>query len=418
MLMVGLHRPASAAGTKVVGKLMAESFVFWDGGRVGDLTDRAAGLPSTLSASCVEAGPCYAYKLRLAEKGARLRVAIDIPQRRDTYRITIVDPHGTSTQKTTFNAFNAEVFVPKPDTGMWTIVVAPLTAEHSTFRLRAKLEAHEYSPSKAKKLWAPNLIVPRLWEFGFVSPVTGLAGFSSDDANPPVDAAGHHLFSCTFDETAEGAHRCLRFSFQLSNAGDGNFDVRFNTTGNPQQGAMVQCVERPGKAPLARPAGEYWFHSTHGHYHYQDVVLHQLFRVTNRKTGAMALAGNGQKLGYRPADQGFARWDRFVQGPSGTSASAGNCYAGSNNQIGLSRGWGDAYRWQRPGNFVEFGNNPDGWYVVRTTADPTHHLLETDESDNMGYAYVRVIGDYAQLLETGIGSDPWDPHKIVSRYSP
>ena len=106
-----------------------------------------------------------------------------------------------------------------------------------------------------------------------------------------------------------------------------------------------------------------------------------------------------------------------MQSPSGTSGDAGNCYAASNQRLGLSRGWGDAYRWQRPGNYVEFGNNPDGWYVVRTTADPASHLLESNEKDNNGYAYVRVVGDDVNLIETGRGASPWDPHKVVNAYS-
>jgi hypothetical protein len=415
--IVGVQTDASAGPAKLVGTLKSGASVFWAGSRVGGYADRVAGLPSTVSAECVEAGRCYSYDLKLAGKGERLRVAIDVPERRDSFRVYAIDPHGTSTNVINFNAFNAELFVPKPDAGMWKVVVAPLTADYSTFRLRAKLEKTAYAPSPKEKYWAPNLVVPRLWEFGFVSPVTGLAGVSFDDANPPVEAAGVHPFSCTADEMQQdGAHRCLRFSFQLANAGPGNFDVRFNTNGNPMEGKMVQCVERPGAKPFARDAGEFVFHAAHGHYHYQDVVQHRLYRVTDRTKGTLVLAGLGEKLGYHPADQSFADWDRFVQAPSGTSADAGNCYAGSNDQIGLSRGWGDAYRWQRPGNYVEFGDNPNGYYVVRTTADPKDHLLEADESDNNGYAYLKVVGEQVQLLEQGRGTSPWDPHKVVSRW--
>jgi hypothetical protein len=415
LIAVGVQTTAHSA-PKLVGTLKSGAAVFWAGSRVGGYMDRVSGLPSSVSAECIEAGRCYSYDLKLAGKGERLRVAIDVPERRDSFRVYAIDPKGSSTSMINTNAFNAELFVPKPSMGMWRIVVAPLTADYSTFRLRAKLEKTAYSPPNSAKYWAPNLIVPRLWEFGFVSPVTGVSGWSMDDANPALSAGGVAPFSCSFDEVqSDHAQRCLRFSFQLANAGPGNFDVRFDTSGDPVHGKMVQCVERPGKAPFARDAGEYVFHEIHGHYHYQDVVLHQLFRVTDRKRGTMVIAGKGAKLGYHPADQSFADWDRFVQGESGTSADAGNCYEGSNQQIGLSRGWGDAYRWQRPGNYVEFGDNPDGYYVVRTTADPTHHVLESNEDDNLGYAYVKVLGDSVQLIEQGRGASPWDK-KIVSRW--
>ncbi len=400
---------AQAKGRPLVGVLERGTAVFWKGGRVGAVTNGLAG-----DASC--ARPCFTYRLRLAEEGARLRVAIDVPQRNDSFGLNVVSPSGISTEVVNINAFNAEAFVPKPALGTWTITVTPLTAEYSTFQLRAKLEVRKYSPPRTAELWLPNLMVPRLWEFGFVAPVSGIAGFSMDDANPPLDAAGMHPFSCTVDEMEAGAQRCLRFSFQMANAGDGNFDVRFNTSANAMIGKMVQCIQRPSGSPIARDAGEFDFHAVHAHYHYKDVIAHSLFRVTDRETGAMNLVGVGEKTGYHPADQSFAEWDRIVQAPTGTSADAGNCFPDSNQQIGLSRGWGDAYRWQRPGNFVEFGDNPDGWYVVRTVADPLDHLLESDETDNAGYAYIRVVGDSVRLLEQGRGLSPWDPHKVVNRY--
>jgi hypothetical protein len=74
----------------------------------------------------------------------------------------------------------------------------------------------------------------------------------------------------------------------------------------------------------------------------------------------------------------------------------------------MSPGWGDAYRYQRPGNFVDFAQGGDGFYVVRTTADPENVVLESDEQDNTSYAYVRVIGEQIDLLETGLGTSPWD----------
>ena len=162
-----------------------------------------------MRSDCLEAGECHVYPLKLAEKGARLRVAIDVPERRDSFRMTAVDPKGAATEEININAFDAELFVDKPMPGTWKIVVAAVTAQYSTFRLRAKLEKVAYAPSRSAKHWAPNLVVPRMWEFGFVAPVTGLAGFSMDDANPPVGAAGHAPFSCTVDEMSEDRRRAL-----------------------------------------------------------------------------------------------------------------------------------------------------------------------------------------------------------------
>jgi hypothetical protein len=85
--------------------------------------------------------------------------------------------------------------------------------------------------------------------------------------------------------------------------------------------------------------------------------------------------------------------------------------------LGLSPGWGDVYRWQRPGQYVDFGSNGDGLYVVRTTVDIENKILETNDNDNSAYALVKVVGDQVQLLERGWGTSPFDPHKVVFRGS-
>jgi hypothetical protein len=343
-------------------------------------------------------------------------VAIDVPNRNDHFRIRVLGPEGAATDFFNLNAFNAEGFVTSPRAGLWTITVSPLTAEYSTFRMRAKLEAKPWAPPKSLKQWLPNLQVPRIWEPTFIAPVTGIAGVGLDDANPPLDAAGVHPFSCTFDEMQGGAQRCLRFSFQMATDGPGPFDVRFDRSTQPVHGAMIQCIQTSDGKAIARPAGTYTFHAVHGHYHYDEVVLHELFRVTDRQTGRLVRVGLGEKTGYGPADQSFAHWQTFDQDASGSGGAGPNCLPGSTGRLGLARGWGDAYRWQRPGNFVEFGSNPDGWFVIRTTADPLNHLKETNEKDNSGYAYIRVVGDSVRLLEQGAGQSPWDPHKVVNAH--
>ena len=81
--------------------------------------------------------------------------------------------------------------------------------------------------------------------------------------------------------------------------------------------------------------------------------------------------------------------------------------------IGLSLGWGDVYRWQRPGMYVEFDGQGSGRYVVQSIVDRGQHVREADEGDNASYAYVQIDGDSIQLLERGWGTSPWDPAKTV-----
>ncbi len=81
--------------------------------------------------------------------------------------------------------------------------------------------------------------------------------------------------------------------------------------------------------------------------------------------------------------------------------------------FGLTAGWGDYYEWDRPGNYVEFGTNLDGTYLVRMVADPGNGILESNEKDNVGYSYFRVSGRTVTMLESGRGTSPWDRCRIL-----
>jgi hypothetical protein len=81
--------------------------------------------------------------------------------------------------------------------------------------------------------------------------------------------------------------------------------------------------------------------------------------------------------------------------------------------LALTRGWGDVYRWQRPGQYVDFTGNGDGYYVVRTTVDKGNTTLETDETNNSAYAYAKITARRVELIERGWGTGPFDPQKTV-----
>jgi hypothetical protein len=390
------------------------SFAFWRGGVVGNRVEHSLPSGNQGFPSCSNS-PCFEYALRVETPGAvRLRIGIDARTRNDNYVTQVTAPDGRDFSQTNPNSFNQEIFIEDPPVGTYDILVRPYSAANTAFSMRARLE--DALPSRvpdAEGLLLPDLRPTPPYEVGFMAPLNPANGiFPPDDVNPPASAAGVAPASCAADETVDDeVARCLRFSFGLANAGQGNFDIRWD--GSSNTGPMTQCVQRADGDPMARPAGEFEFHNTHFHTHYKDIVLLHLFRVTDPETGTMEPAGDGRKIGYSPADQGFADWFRFDQASPGTSGNAGNCAPGTGNRLGMSVGWGDVYRYQRPGNFVNFGLNPDGRYVVRLTVDPLDNVLEASESNNVSYTYLQVAGDDIQVLEQGRGESPWDPDKDV-----
>jgi Lysyl oxidase len=395
--------------------------LFWNGPTVASGNVRDPSLCDT------PAGPCFTYKLHVADPGARLRVAIDIPMRDDTFELDLLDPAGEQVASAaTDNAFDAEAFAADPKAGDWTVRVIPEGVSDGSFRLRAKLERTIAKPTGHVALLPDLKAVPPM-EFGFIAPANPANGaYPPDTVNPPLDVAGVHPLSCTADEmapaelTGGAATKCLRFTSGPINVGAGPFEMHFsfvsdNLDGKTTpigHGPMTQVIHYADATTTTRPAGTYSFHWLHGHFHDDHILDYQLFKVEDGDR--LAAAGSGTKSGFCPANQLFGEWRRFVQAPpdeligSGDTGT-GNCQNPVDGVLGLSPGWGDVYRWQRPGQYVEFGTNPDGLYVVRTTVDVENQIQEADETNNSAYALVKVVGDTVRLLERGQGASPFDP---------
>ncbi len=414
LLVLGPIAPAAFAKPSEVGRLGLGQHVFWDGPFVEEANVPDAG-------ACGVGGPCFEYRLGIAKGGHRLRVAVDTPSREDTFSFTIHDPSGAAVSSASnSNQFNEEAFVERPAPGTWTVKVVPTEVDKAPFRMRAKLERRPPPvPAKAVEV-RPNLRSVPPYEFGFVAPANPFNGlYPPDTVNPPLDVLGIHPASCASDEMAEdGVRRCLRLTAGPMNSGAGPFEMRFRHIDDVAAGApptIFQALHLSDGKVKIRKAGTYSYHKTHAHYHYDDILTYELFSVA--RGGVLVQAGNGNKSGFCPADQLFADWRSFGQTPSGSygegDSAGGNCFSSTNGLLGLSAGWGDIYRWQRPGQYVNFGTNGDGRYVVRTSVDKLDHVLESDESDNASYALIHVVGDSVRILERGLGTGPSDPKKVV-----
>jgi hypothetical protein len=406
---------ALPAESKTAVSLRVGHAAFWPGPFVsgGDVQD---------SSLCDTAGPCWAWNVKLAGGGKRLRVAIDVPARDDPFGIEVIDPSGEIVASgSNDNAFNAELFVANPTPGMWHVRVRPTGASSTHFRMRAKLEG-ELPKQAGRGLRLPDLRSVPPYEFTFAAPANPLNALYPDDGvNPPLDVAGVHPVSCAADEHAEdGVSRCLRFTAGPVNMGRGPFEIHFAYAEDSAAGRELtayQTVYRGDGTYTRRKAGTYSFHRTHMHFHYDGILGYEVYRVLDRMRGRMVKAGPGHKSGFCPADQLIGEWSRFVQAGADTygegDSATGNCFSPTEGLLGLSVGWGDVYRWQRPGQFVDFGNGGDGSFVVRAIVDTGNDVLESNERNNVSYALILVSGDNIDIVERGLGSDPWDPHKQV-----
>jgi hypothetical protein len=374
-----LALPAPVLGAPRTWSLKAGQALFWTGPHVEGSSE----------------GESWTYRIRVEESAFRLRIGIDHPEIGDLYGVRVTDPDGeTRSFHSGEGLYSAEALFERPAVGLWQIEVTADRVDDSNFRLRTKLEGRAPSLGTKAGPVLPNLQVLPPHEASFFMPVTNGAA-ASDPVG--VDLAGAE--SCHPEEHAEDqAVRCLRFAFGVRNTGLGPLDL-FNSGPALQDHELIQRIQRADGTHFERPAGTARYHKTHGHYHHHDAVALQLFRVLDAKKGKLQPAGEKHFKGFAHRDELLREWDRFypVWNKSG---------------FGLLPGWADIYEWDRPGNYIDFGLNGDGEYVVRMWADPVEGVMESNERDNLGYTHLRVTGSEVELIEAGRGSDPWDPCKI------
>lgn len=375
------HASLAGGNPKLVARLEANESVFWSHPE-----------PVTGSAH-------LEWKLEVVDPGLRLRVALDRSDT-DRWQLTV---EGRGAGATGSGVYSAEVFIPKAKPGIYTVIASPSSVSDSVIRLRAKLEKPVAPRGRGPLL--PNLQIAPPYDIT----LTGAPWyfFMTPGAAP----------SCFPEETAQAlVTRCLRFSFGPENAGEGPLELVYAAPANEGgRNVMYQQITHADGRKTRQEAGTYEYHAAHAHYHHPLIAGQQLFKVTDARKGTLAEAGTAKKTGFCMADYTLVDWHRFYQDPvDSVPSSCGLLDAPYRDLImGLSTGWNDIYTYDLEGNYIDFDEGEDGLYVIRAFTDRSGEIKETDETDNISYAYFKVTGDRVQLIERGYGSDPWDPNKQI-----
>ncbi|MGH9198537.1 MAG: hypothetical protein ACRD1T_22745, partial [Acidimicrobiia bacterium] len=327
----------------------------------------------------------WEYIVTVREPAKRLRIGIDHPQVGDIFRVTVSSPDGKTVDSFSPESglYSSETLISDPDVGDWRVRVTAESVSESGFRMRARLEAHLPSLGTKSGPVLPNLQILPPHDASFLFPVTNGSG----DGEPTgLDNGG--LASCHPEEHAEDqAVRCLRFAFGVRNTGLGPMDL-FTRGGTPLEQELIQRVYRANGTFFEREAGVARYHKTHAHFHHADAIGLQLFRVAKESSDGLEDVGPKRTKGFAHRNELLRDWNVFYP----TLPMEG---------FGLRAGWSDIYEWDRPGNYIDFGTNEDGLYVLRMWADPVNGILESNEQDNAGYTFFEVNGAKIKLIESG-----------------
>jgi hypothetical protein len=470
LMLLGDAVPAGADQT--VGSLPSGHSVYWNGPQVASARVDAPAL-------CGSEGTCYRYTVRITSAHAKvLRAALRTADDSNGWEVTIYDPSGieaadgsTYTLHGVAEDFDVEDWVPNPQPGLWTIEVVPNNVKNGTFAMRAAVDPAVVWPSSDPSLQTmrsartvrtcrtrrrgkhtvrrcstrrvmttrrihrtgvydvpPDLAADAPWHLTFEQPTPmvvvesgnflALAGFHDSSAS----VGDQPVYDCLPEETVQqGGHHCLRFTSGFANLGPGRFEVFGSSPAPvaPNGGSLFQDVYRSNGSHYVRPSGFFTFHQIHAHYHVLGIAKFELYPVLGK--GRFGPPSDVLKEGFCLGDIKMYDWRSFAQAEVSPN-SPDNCEPGPQSDgtwrfyEGIDPGWEDSYKWQTSGQFVNFGDSPDGLYLLRVTVNPFHYILEADaghDTNDVAYTYFKVTGNDIHVIERGHGTSPWDPHKQV-----
>lgn len=248
--------------------------------------------------------------------------------------------------------------------------------------------------------------------------VSGLPPVASTPLGFPLPVNVPTPTSCYIDETTRtGALRCLRFTSEVDDIGQGTLTVRlpwFNTDAGIPTSAFIpgecqaqQMIHYTDGSIRARAAGPCMFHPQHAHFHYKSYVEYALHSVnSNGTTGA--IVSKSLKESFCLADDGYFGFGSA--GPNGPRNYVGQpgCNIPSLPTpdawitMGNSPGFGDIYTWDTPDQFIDITKTPPGTYDIVAVANPANRLMLAGNPHPCGATRVQLTKTSVKVLKSGI----------------
>jgi hypothetical protein len=187
----------------------------------------------------------------------------------------------------------------------------------------------------------------------------------------------------TIEMTPEGV-RQLRLTNYIINRGPGKLEVFGTSDRLTERTVVMQNIYRANGSFTARPAGIFFFHALHNHWHFEDFAVYEVWSLTAGGEPDQSVAVM-DKVSYCLRDTGRSVLPGAALYPLYTDCEA--------DLQGINAGWIDSYAYDLPEQTIDITGLEDGVYALICTVDPGDRLRETDEENNGALIYIRLKGD-------------------------
>ena len=208
---------------------------------------------------------------------------------------------------------------------------------------------------------------------------------------------------------AQGQPLALRFGATNWNSGKGRLElVAKSANASTLKQQVDQRIYNTCGGFQDVKAGDFTWHPTHNHFHFEGFANYFLAPLGNPNQGR-----NGSKTSFCIMDTSSI--NSQIWGASGqTYSTCGNLTQG------MSIGWGDTYGSHLDGQSIDATELLPGDYALEINVDPFNRIDETDEEDNWSCVLLRFTGTpYATSFNilkrrSGRCSDPESSPSIAS----
>ena len=183
----------------------------------------------------------------------------------------------------------------------------------------------------------------------------------------------------------------LRISTSIANTGNGQWQMKAVVPATPDlpQLAEQQLLHSDGSLAFSAIVSQFEYHPAHKHFHIASVSEYQLFTASG-PSDVNPFDGVDTGIGSEKVTFCLIDWVKI----SDNSPNTERAYSACDGEFqGVSPGWMDQYHQDLEGQELEVTNLPTGYYFLVLTANPEHHFIESDFSNNSAWVLLKYIND-------------------------